>query len=89
MPDIHSGDSLPLSFLQNVKPPLKAQENLSLADKVKNAAVVPATLGPWALKHREGVTKPLIDGFINAVRMIPETNKIGAVDRRSCRHMAV
>lgn len=79
VPDFHQGDSLPVSFLQNVEPPLKVQETLSVTDKAKNAAVVPTTLGPWLAKHREGVTRPLIDGFVNTVRMIPGTNKIGAI----------
>ena len=50
-----------------------------MVDKAKNAAIVPATLGPWLAKHREGVSRPLIDGFVNTVRMIPGTNKIGAI----------
>ena len=76
---MHEGDSLPLSFLQNVEPPLHVQETLSVTDKAKNAAVVPATLGPWLVKHREGVSRPLVDGFVNAVRMTPGTDKVGAV----------
>ena len=48
-------------------------------DKAKNAAVVPVTLGPWLAKHREGVSRPIIDGFVNAVRMLPGTDKIGAL----------
>ena len=79
IPDVHQGDSLPISFLQNVEPPLKDQEHLSVTDKAKNAAIVPATLGPWLVKHREAVSRPLIDGFVNAVRMLPGTNKIGAI----------
>ena len=79
MPDFHQGDSLPLSFLDNIEPPLKTQETLSLVDKAKNAAIVPATLGPWLAKHRESVSRPLIDGFVNTVRMTPGTNKIGAI----------
>ena len=50
-----------------------------MADKAKNAAIVPATLGTWLPKHTEGVTKPLIDGFVNTIRMTPGTNKIGAI----------
>ena len=76
---MHQGDSLPLSFLQNVEPPLKVQESLSVTDKAKNAAIVPTTLGPWLVKHREGVSGPIIDGFVNTVRMIPGTNKIGVI----------
>lgn len=79
VPDFHQGDSLPISFLDNIEPPLKTQETLSLVDKAKNAAIVPTTLGPWLITHREGVSRPLIDGFVNTVRMTPGTNKIGAV----------
>ncbi|MCJ1413671.1 hypothetical protein MMC19_007793 [Ptychographa xylographoides] len=79
VPDVHNGNSLPISFLQNVEPPLKEQAQLTLVDKAKNAAIVPTTLGPWLLSHREAVTAPLIDGFVNAVRMLPGTNKIGAI----------
>ena len=79
LPDFHQGDSLPIDFLQNVEPPLKKQETLTLTEKAKNTAVVPATLGPWLLTHRESVTRPLINGFVNTVRNTPGTNKIGAI----------
>lgn len=79
IPDLHAGDSLPISFLQNVEPNLKTQETLGVADKAKNAAIVPATLGPWLVKHREGVTRPLIDGFVSTLRLTPGTDKIGAI----------
>lgn len=79
IPDVHEGDSLPISFLQNVEPPLKDQEQAGLVDKAKNAAIVPATLGPWLAKHREAVSEPLISGFINTVRYIPGTNSVGAI----------
>ena len=79
IPDVHQGDSLPIEFLQNVEPPLKEQEKAGMVDAAKNTAVVTTTLGPWLLKHREAVAKPLIDGFINTVKHIPGTNKIGAI----------
>ena len=50
-----------------------------MVEKAKNAAIVPATLGPWLLTHREAVARPLIDGFVNTVRNIPGTDKIGAI----------
>lgn len=79
IPDVHEGDSLPISFLQNVEPNLKEQEKLGIVDKAKNAALIPATLGPWLATHREAVSKPIIDGFINTIRMTPGTNMIGAI----------
>ena len=79
VPDFHNGTSLPISFLRNVEPPLKVKENMSLVEKAKDTAIVGTTLGPWLVSHREAVTQPIIDGFVNAVRMIPGTNKIGAI----------
>lgn len=79
IPDVHQGDSLPLEFLQSVEPPLKVREQAGLIDKAKGTVDVGATLMPWLAKHREGVSKPLIDGFINAVRDIPGTGKVGAI----------
>ncbi len=65
----------------NLKTPsqISTTDNEIVMKKAKNAAIVPATLGPWLAKHREGVSRPLIDGFVNAVRMTPGTNKIGAI----------
>lgn len=79
IPDLHEGDSLPISFLQNVEPPLKDQEQAGLVDKVKNTAIVGTTLGPWLAKHREAVSQPLVDGFVNTIRQIAGTQKIGAI----------
>lgn len=79
IPDVHQGDSLPISFLQNVEPPLKDQEQAGIVDKVKNTAIVGSTLMPWLAKHREGVSKPIIDGFVNTVRMVPGTDKVGCI----------
>ncbi|KAI4187852.1 MAG: hypothetical protein LQ348_004014 [Seirophora lacunosa] len=79
IPDIHTGDSLPVSFLTTIEPPLSTRASLSLSEKASNAASVPITLGPWLLRHREAVSAPLIDGFVNALRTLPGTGKIGAV----------
>ncbi|KAF2842708.1 alpha/beta-hydrolase [Patellaria atrata CBS 101060] len=79
VPDFHQGDSLPIEFLQDVEPPLPVRENLTLLEKAAKTAKVGTTLMPWLAKHREAVTKPLIDSFINAVRVIPGTNKIGVI----------
>jgi dienelactone hydrolase len=79
IPDVHQGDSLPLEFLQSVEPKLKTREQLTLIDKTKATTTVGTTLPPWLIKHREAVTKPIIDSFIKAVRNIPGTGKIGAL----------
>ena len=68
-----------ISFLQNVEPPLKDQEQAGLIDKAKNTAIVGATLGTWLPKHREAVTLPIIEKFISDVKAAPGTGKIGTI----------
>lgn len=79
IPDVQQGDSLPHDFLQDIEPPLEVRENLTALEKTAKTAKVGATLGPWLMKHREGVTLPLVDGFIKTVRMIPGTDKVGVI----------
>ena len=79
IPDVHQGDSLPIEFLQSVEPPLKVRESEGIIDKAKETVDVMATLGPWLAKHRESVSEPLISGFVNTVRHVPGTQKIGAI----------
>lgn len=79
VPDIQQGDALPIAFLDDVEPKLAVREQLSLVEKAKKTANVGATFGPWLIRRREAVTKPIIDGFIDAVRKDPQTGKIGAI----------
>ena len=79
IPDVHQGDSLPVEFLQSVEPPLKVREDAGLIDKAKGTVDVMATLGPWLATHREGVSEPLISGFVNTVKKIPGTQHVGAI----------
>lgn len=52
---------------------------MTLTDKATATAKVSATFPPWLLKHREGITKPLIDSFISTIRKDPGTGKVGAI----------
>jgi len=77
IPDVHEGDSLDPDFLNTVEPPLPEREARSLTDKAAATAKTGATLGPWLLRHREAVARPLIENFIDKVRYMPGTNKVG------------
>jgi len=79
IPDIHQGGSLPIEFLDSVEPRMEIRQQLSLVDKTKATANVGMTLPPWLVKHREAVTKPLIDSFIKTIRADPGTGKVGAL----------
>jgi len=79
IPDVHEGDSLPIEFLDTCEPALAKREQLTTVDKAANGVKTGATLGPWLIKHREGVARPLIENFIKTVRSIPGTHKVGAI----------
>lgn len=79
IPDVQEGDSLPIELLQSIEPTLKSKEQEGLLDKAKETFDVMATLGPWLVKHREAVAEPIISGFINHLKTVAGTNKIGAI----------
>lgn len=62
-----------------MEPQLPVRESRSVLDKAAATAKTGATLGPWLIKHREAVARPLIENFIDKVRYIPGTNKVGVV----------
>lgn len=76
---MHEGDSLDASFLQTIEPPLPEREAQTVIQKATSTASVGATLGPWLIRHREAVARPLIENFIDKVRYIPGTDKVGAI----------
>lgn len=79
IPDVHGGDSLPISFLQDVEPPLAVRESQSIVDKAAATAKVGTTLGPWLISHREAVSKPIIDDFLTTIRQRSDTEKLGVI----------
>lgn len=50
-----------------------------MVDKATKTGKVGITLGPWLARHREAVSKPIIEGFINNLKTTPGTNKIGTI----------
>lgn len=79
VPDILSGDPLPIELLQNIEPRVADQEQEGLIDKAKNTGIVTTQLYPWVAKHREAVTLPIVEQVVEEVRKIPGTGKIGTV----------
>lgn len=73
------GDAIDESFLQTVEPPLPQREARSVTEKATATAATGATLGPWLIRNREGVRRPIIENFIDKVRYIPGTNKVGVI----------
>ena len=52
---------------------------MTLVGKTAKTAKVGTTLPPWLAKHREAVSKPIIDNFVDAVRKVPGTSKVAAI----------
>ena len=78
IPDVQEGDWFDIEFLQSVEPPLKKKDQQGVVDQAKGTVDVMGQLGPWLVKHREAIAEPIISGFVNTVRHIPGTNKIGS-----------
>lgn len=64
---------MPHEYLKDIIPNLRDQEKATVADKATSTARAGAALGPWLIKHREAVAKPIVDNFIKAVRDDPAT----------------
>lgn len=79
VPDVHNGDSLSPSLLTSVEPTLPAKEQMSFLTKTLATLRAGASLGPWLLRHREAVARPVIEAYITEVRSIPGTDKVGVL----------
>ncbi|BFZ63198.1 hypothetical protein YB2330_004318 [Saitoella coloradoensis] len=78
MPDFHQGDSLPESLLNKIAPSETAEPK-SFFTKITDTASAIVQFGPWLFRHRDGVTKPLIESFISYIKNNTEHQKIALV----------
>lgn len=77
VPDFFQGDALDHSLMQKIAPRSTEPER-SIVQKTADTASVAANLGPWLLKHREAVSKPLIEDYVKQVRQDSSVQKVGA-----------
>jgi len=78
VPDILNGDPIPAEYLKNIVP-LPSDPEKTMAESLKDKAVMGTTLMPWIAKHREAVTKPLLLQALTTLRADPAVGKVGAV----------
>jgi len=79
LPDVLEGDAVPDSHLKAIAPNMRDKAQATLASKAVATAETAAALGPWIVKHREAVARPICEKFFDAVRADPATDKIIAV----------
>jgi len=85
IPDFLEGDPIPESMLNTIVPNLREQARKSVLEKAEDGIATAATFGPWMIKHREAVAKPVMEGFIKSTRADPEVGKIAAIGFCSSR----
>ncbi|KAK9898962.1 alpha/beta-hydrolase [Cystobasidium minutum MCA 4210] len=74
VPDLLEGDYVDHNLLKAIVP-LPEDPEPSVIDKAK----VAANLGPWVAKHREAVTRPLLEKFVKEIQADSEVKKVGTV----------
>ncbi|WWC85849.1 uncharacterized protein L201_000716 [Kwoniella dendrophila CBS 6074] len=79
LPDFLEGDAIDHNLLNSIVPNLRVQAEATVASKAVDSAKMAAAMGPWVAKHREAVSKPIIENFFKALRADPSTGKIAAV----------
>lgn len=79
VPDILKGDPIPHDLLNAIVPNLNEQKRQSFATKAANGIKAGAAYGPWAIKHREAVTLPVVTEYLKAVRADSTVGKITTV----------
>jgi len=79
VPDVFEGDYVDVNLLDKIAPYPEVQEQKGVIEKGKDKVEAMASLGPFMLKHREGVSKPKIDRVVDLLRSDSQIKKIGVI----------
>jgi len=79
LPDVFEGDAIGEEHLKTIVPNPRDQASATTISKAADTAKTAVVLGPWIAKHREAVSKPIIDNFVKAVKAESTTGKIAAI----------
>lgn len=78
VPDLFQGDYVDHGLLKAIVPQQSDPEP-SIGEKAIQGAQVAANLGPWVIRHREAISKPIIEKFVSSIRNETSHVKIGTV----------
>ncbi|WVR03575.1 hypothetical protein IAU60_000567 [Kwoniella sp. DSM 27419] len=79
LPDFFEGDAIDHNLLNSIAPNLRVKAQATVASKAVDTAKMAAAMGPWIAKHREAVSKPIVEQFVQAVRADASTGKIATI----------
>lgn len=78
LPDLFSGDSLPAEVEHQMMPP-ESMPPRGFFTAAKEYAQAAGAYAPWMYRHREGVSRPIIDSFLKGLREDLPNAKVGGV----------
>lgn len=78
LPDFFQGDSLPAEVEHQLIPPESAAPR-GFFKAVSETASAAGKFAPWLYRHREAVSRPIIDGFLKDLRSDLPNAKVGGV----------
>ncbi|ORX34822.1 dienelactone hydrolase [Kockovaella imperatae] len=79
VPDFLGDSKVDEELLNTIAPNLRVQKEATVLPKAADTAKTGAAIGPFLITNREAVTKPKIEGFVQAVRAEPNTRHIAAI----------
>jgi len=77
MPDLFKNDSIDGELLLKIAPRASLPERSTIQAGL-DQTVVMASLGPWLVRQREAVIKPLLESFVTELRKDAAIKKVGA-----------
>ncbi|KAM0751010.1 alpha/beta-hydrolase [Meredithblackwellia eburnea MCA 4105] len=77
IPDLFKNDSLDGELILKIAPRTSLPER-SVVQKGVEMTSVMASLGPWLVRQREAVVKPILESFVNELKKDVAIKKIGA-----------
>ncbi|UJR07366.1 hypothetical protein I4U23_011652 [Adineta vaga] len=77
IPDLFNGDAVHSSFMKGM--PEVPGDKMSIGGKLNYAGKVLTQLGPWIVRHRQGVTLPIVEKFFKTLRTERYVTRIEAV----------
>jgi dienelactone hydrolase len=75
IPDFFKGDSLPTMIDEALQP----TEGTSIFTRAKNMFSAVGQAAPWFIKHREAVSRPIVEGFLKQLRAQHPNGKVAGI----------
>ncbi|WWD19459.1 hypothetical protein CI109_103919 [Kwoniella shandongensis] len=79
LPDFFQGDPIDVSNIQAIMPNIRHKAKASLVQKSGETVQATSVYAPWLFRHRESVSRPLVEQFVKDLRNDPTTGKVAAI----------